>query len=129
MGRLEDSREHYRQQTETSMRSLGTYLPEFNPLIDIYAGLLADYDEAQERFYQEGSAYETTTAAGGTKKSGTVYALERLRADILQYAGRLQLTPQSIEQSRIAEPTNSGGGLLEVLERIERGLSETEGKK
>lgn len=101
MGKTHKPQDHYRQQTIKSMRVLGTYREEFNPIIEIYAGLLADYDEAMEKFNQEGKEYETKTAAGGTKKSGTVYALERLRADILQYAGRLQLTPQSVEQDRV----------------------------
>lgn len=124
MDKKQDRQAEYRQRTIRSMQELGTYREEFDPLIEIYAGLLADYDEATARFNQEGKEYETKTAAGGTKKSGTVYALERLRGDILQYAGRLQLTPQSIEQGRL--DTVQKGSLIEVLERIEQGLDEYE---
>lgn len=41
------------------------------------------------------SAYTTTTAAGGSKKSGLVASIETLRKDIVTYSDRLLLNPKS----------------------------------
>jgi len=50
------------------MKSLGIYKPEYDPLIDIYAGLNEQYLDAINNFEESGRAYETETAAGGYKK-------------------------------------------------------------
>jgi len=49
------------------MKSLGIYKPEYDPLIDIYAGLNEQYLDAINNFEESGRAYETETAAGGYK--------------------------------------------------------------
>ena len=55
-----------KQQVVADMEGLGTYKPEYDNIITIYADLLAQYDEAQKRFEESGRQYETYTAAGGT---------------------------------------------------------------
>ncbi|RDW17627.1 terminase [Oceanobacillus arenosus] len=79
------------------MKGLGTYKPEYDAVITIYSDLLAQYDRAQQEFIQSGYQYETSTAAGGTKKSAIVATLENLRKDILAYSDRLSLNPKSLE--------------------------------
>lgn len=79
------------------MKGLGVYKPEYDNIINIYADLLVQYEDARQKFIQSGYQYETETAAGGTKKSAIVATLENLRKDIIAYSDRLCLNPKSVE--------------------------------
>ena len=106
-----------KQQVVADMEGLGTYKPEYDNIITIYADLLAQYDEAQKRFEESGRQYETYTAAGGTKKSAIIATIENLRKDIIAYSDRLCLNPKSVETvttegkhtSKLAEALNRFG--------------------
>ena len=87
--------------TIKDMKKLGVHKPEYNRLIDIYAGLVYQYHKALDDFEKDGCRYETETAAGGTKKSGIVATLENLRKDILAYSDRLCLNPQSMKDKLV----------------------------
>jgi hypothetical protein len=91
------TQESIKRKTIRDMKELGVHKPQFNRLIDIYAGLVHQYLIALDEFERGGYQYETETAAGGTKKSGLVSTLENLRKDILQYSDRLCLNPKSLE--------------------------------
>lgn len=65
------------------MTSLGTYKPEFGPLIAIYAQLRVQYRILTERFEGDACAVSVDTAQGCEKKSPLVATLENLRKDIL----------------------------------------------
>ncbi|WP_328701100.1 P27 family phage terminase small subunit [Aquibacillus kalidii] len=84
-----------RNTTIKDMKSLGIYKEEYNPIIDIYVDVFKQYLEAEKLFEESGYQYETTTGAGGTKKSAIVATLENLRKDYLAYSDRLCLNPQS----------------------------------
>lgn len=90
-------KETHKKKAIAAMQALGTYRKEFEDLISIYADLREQYDEALEKWYQEGKAFEVETATGSTKKSGTVSAMEILRRDILTYSDRLGLSPKALE--------------------------------
>lgn len=83
--------------TIKDMKSLGVHKPEYNRIVDIYADLVFQYNEAMQAFEMSGRQYETETAAGGTKKSATAASLEILRKDIITYSDRLGLTPKAFE--------------------------------
>lgn len=89
------------------MRGLGTYKPEYDAIITIYADLLAQYEQANQKFIASGYQYETETAAGGTKKSAIVATLENLRKDIIAYSDRLCLNPKSVESVTTENPKKS----------------------
>lgn len=89
------------------MKGLGTYKPEFDAIITIYSDLLAQYEQANQKFIESGYQYETETAAGGTKKSAIVATLENLRKDIIAYSDRLCLNPKSVETVTTENPTKS----------------------
>ncbi|MGI5840168.1 MAG: P27 family phage terminase small subunit [bacterium] len=91
------SKEAIKRATVRDMKRLGVHKPEYNRLVDIYAGLVHQYLVALADFEMDGYQYETATAAGGTKKSAIVGTLENLRKDILQYSDRLCLNPKSLE--------------------------------
>lgn len=86
-----------KEKTIADMKGLGTYKPEYDAIINIYADLLLQYEDARQKFIQSGYQYETETAAGGTKKSAIVATLENLRKDIIAYSDRLCLNPKSVE--------------------------------
>ncbi|RKJ41896.1 P27 family phage terminase small subunit [Butyricicoccus sp. 1XD8-22] len=81
------------------MKNLGTYKPEYDPLIDVYSDILSQYLRANKEFEESGYRYETETAAGGTKKSAIVATLENLRKDLLAYSDRLCLNPKSFKNN------------------------------
>src|SRR5690554_6748726 len=93
--------EAIKKATIEAMEELGTYKPQYDQLIDIYAGLVHQYQKALRDFEAGGCVYEVETGAGGTKKSPIVATLENLRKDILQYSDRLMLNPKSFESAKI----------------------------
>lgn len=99
------------------MKSLGTYKEEYMPLINIYADLLQQYQMTQQQFIQSGYQLETSTAAGGTKKSAIVGALENIRKDIVLYSDRLCLNPKTIENITVEDKKQSK--LASVLSKLE----------
>lgn len=100
------------------MQGLGTYKAEYNAVIEIYADLLFQYYEANKKFIESGYTYETSTAAGGTKKSAIVATLENLRKDILQYSDRLCLNPKSLEA--VTTEIQGKSKLASVLSKFEQ---------
>lgn len=95
------------KETVKNMKELGTYKPQFDQLIHIYAEIVLQYLKAVKDFEDSGQLYETETAAGNPKKSGIVSAMESLRKDILQYSDRLCLNPRSLENVTAESGTKS----------------------
>ncbi len=93
------TRSTIRYNTIRDMKKLGTYKPEFDPLIDIYAELCEQYIIFTKQFKEDKYKCAELTAAGGTKKSALVGTLETLRKDILMYSDRLCLNPKSLSSS------------------------------
>ena len=88
----------WKKRTIKDMKSLGTYKPEFEPLIDIYAGMLAKKDE-----------YEMTEDIEPRR-------MEVLRRDLITYSDRLLLNPKSRESVEIKVQTTDK--LTEALEAL-----------
>ncbi len=79
-----------------AMKQLGNYRKEYDPIIDIYAGMREQYELLTQKAEETGEGwYATRTADGGQKKSPLSLTLENLRKDILQYSDRLMLNPKS----------------------------------
>ena len=110
--------ETIKRATIRDMRKLGTHKPEYNRLVDIYAGLVHDYLMALDEWEREGRQYATETAAGGTKKNATVSVLENLRKDILQYSDRLCLNPKAFETVTVEQAAKSK--LAQALAEMEK---------
>lgn len=107
------TKETIKRRTITDMKELGVHKPQYNRIIDVYAGLVYQYLLAEHEFQEGGYQYETETAAGGTKKSGIVGAMETLRKDILAYSDRLCLNPKSLET--VTAETESKSKLASML--------------
>lgn len=86
---------YHRTKTRKLMRALGTYKEEFEPIIEIYAGLKEQYDILFERFLDSDYKF-SETSKNGTKKAPIVTTLESLRKDIMSYAQQLGLTPKGL---------------------------------
>lgn len=80
------------------MKSLGVYDASYLDLIEIYAGLLDQYDMMLEEFKRSGCQIteEYTNKAGATnqRKVPVLTAMESLRKDIASYSDRLLLNPK-----------------------------------
>ena len=99
------------------MKGLGTYKKEYDSIINIYADLLAQYHHVNEQFKNSGFQFETMTAAGGTKKSAFVSALENLRKDIITYSDRLCLNPKTVVHVTV-ETAQKKSKLASVLDEL-----------
>ncbi|EAF6681566.1 P27 family phage terminase small subunit [Listeria innocua] len=98
------------------MKGLGVYKTEYDNIITIYCDLLTQYDDAQKKFIESDYQYETSTAAGGTKKSAIVATLENLRKDIIAYSDRLCLNPRAIEN--ITTENKKQSSLADILSEM-----------
>ena len=101
-----------KKQTVAAMKKLGTYRPEYDRVVDIYAGLWEQYHRLMSEYDKDSRGYATPTADGGEKKSPLVSALESLRRDILAYSDRLMLNPKSERDNKGTPP-----GKLSKLEK------------
>ncbi|MDO9491434.1 P27 family phage terminase small subunit [Acetobacterium sp.] len=99
------------------MKRLGTHKPEYESIINVYADLLVQYADANKKFAESDCAYETSTGAGGTKKSAIVATLESLRKDILAYSDRLCLNPKAVESVTTEQTKRSG--LADILKNFD----------
>ena len=89
------TKEGFKKKTVEDMKSLNVFKPEYEPLIDIYSGLLYEYYLADKEHQKNNYQLESKTAAGGNKKSAVVAIKENLRKDIITYSDRLCLNPRS----------------------------------
>lgn len=89
-----------RANTIKHMKKLGTYKPEYEPIIDVYCELREQYELYTKQLKEDEYRCAEYTAAGGTKKSALVGTLETLRKDILQYSDRLCLNPKSMMEEK-----------------------------
>lgn len=106
----------YRKLVKTNMISLQVYRKEFDSLIDVYAGLLVQYHILNQRLIDSGVDVEVETQRGGTRKSATATALEKLRSDLIIYSDRLCLSPKALISAKLKVPEE--GSQLGKLEKI-----------
>lgn len=111
-------RETIKKNTIADMKKLGTYKPEYEPVIDIYCEMREQYEFYTKQLKDKEYKCDEFTAAGGTKKSALVGTIETLRKDILQYSDRLCLNPKALDdkstgkkkpESKLAKALSSFG--------------------
>lgn len=112
MSRPATTQDTIKRQTIDEMKSMGTYRPEYDRLIDLYAEMWEQYFGLMRAYKTgKGYAYSSQTADGGDKKSSLSVTIEGLRRDILQYSDRLMLNPKA----RAAPTKKKGRSKLEEL--------------
>lgn len=100
------------------MKSLRTYKKEFNNLIEIYSGMLYQYQLFEMQFEESGFKIteEYTNKAGATnqRKVPILTAMESLRKDIVIYSDRLCLNPKSLN----TEPQDKSQKVVSALDQF-----------
>jgi hypothetical protein len=93
------------------MTTLGTYKAEYKNTIDIFVGMLHEYETFQEQFEESGYQVteEHTNAAGATntRKVPLYSAMEKLRTDIGTYSNLLCLNVKALNSITVDAPKKS----------------------
>lgn len=98
------------------MKELGTYRKEFDMIIDIFSGMLFQYQKLAQDYADMGypvtDTYVNKAGAENERKVPILTAMEILRKDILSYSNQLIMNPKSLGE--VVEQDN-GSVLTEVL--------------
>lgn len=98
------------------MKELGTYRKEFDMIIDIFSGMLFQYQKLAQDYADMGypvtDTYVNKAGAENERKVPILIAMEILRKDILSYSNQLMMNPKSLGE--VVEQDN-GSVLTEVL--------------
>lgn len=98
------------------MKELGTYRKEFDMIIDIFSGMLFQYQKLAQDYADMGypvtDVYVNKVGAENERKVPILTAMEILRKDILSYSNQLMMNPKSLGE--VVEQDN-GSVLTEVL--------------
>lgn len=82
------------------MKALGTYRKEFDMIIDIFAGMLFQYQKLSQEYAEKGypvtDIHINKAGAENERKVPILTAMEILRKDILSYSNQLMLNPKSL---------------------------------
>ena len=96
------------------MKDLGTYRKEFEMIIDIFAGMLYQYQKLAQDYADMGypvtDTYVNKAGAENERKVPILTAMEILRKDILSYSNQLMMNPKSL-----GEVVEQDSVLTEVL--------------
>lgn len=103
--------------TVEKMKRLGTYRNEFDDLIDVYAGLMEQYNRLLKKFEDGGCEIDIECGFGESRKTNPIIrVLETLRRDILSYSDKLMLNPK-IYNAEIEQPKQEKSTFVKLLER------------
>lgn len=109
------------------MKTLGTYKEEFTEVINIFTGMLQQYETFEEAFAESGFMIEEeyTNKAGATnmRKVPLYTAMESLRKDIATYSNLLRLNPKSLSEE-VSDP-NKQSKLSTLLNTLEERSKQT----
>jgi len=115
-------RKKYKNLIKKNMKELDVYRAEYDMIIDVFSGILAEYDLLTIKLIESDFNIEVETERGGTRKSATATAHEKLRTDILMYSDRLMLNPKMIISAKIKSNTTES-----LLSKTLRMLDENNG--
>lgn len=116
--------ETYKKKIVQDMKSIGTYKPEFNKIIDNLANIYEDMDTARDQFKKSGGniVVKHTNKNGSTNivKNPFFLAIEGLQNNILMYNRELGLTPAGYRKIKgeAAIPEEKRKGLATILAEI-----------
>lgn len=114
----------YKKKIIQDMKSIGTYQPEFDKVIDNLADIYEDMDTAREQFKKSGGniVVKHTNKNGSTNlvKNPFFLAIEGLQNNILMYNRELGLTPAGYRKIKgeAAVPEEKRKGLATILAEI-----------
>lgn len=114
----------YKKKIIQDMKSIGTYQPEFDRVINNLADIYEDMDVAREQFKKSGGniVVKHTNKNGSTNivKNPLFLAIEGLQNNILMYNRELGLTPAGYRKIKgeAAIPEEKRKGLATILAEI-----------
>lgn len=101
------SKKQLKNRVVADMKHLGVYRENFEHTIDVYVGMLAQYQAFERQFEDSGYKVteEYTNKAGATndRKTPIYSAMESLRKDIATYSNLLCINPKSFESVKKRE--------------------------
>jgi hypothetical protein len=93
------SKKQLKSQTVKRMEHLGVYKDDYDQIIDIYVGMLAQYQAFEKAFeeadYQITEEYTNKAGATNDRKTPIYSAMESLRKDLATYSNILCINPKS----------------------------------
>ena len=103
------------------MKELGIYKKEYMEVIDVFAGMIQQYETFEHQFEESGFMIEEeyTNKAGATnmRKTPLYTAMESLRKDIATYSNLLCLNPKALQSIKFEQESKST--LASVLDSLE----------
>lgn len=114
----------YKKKIIQDMKSIGTYQPEFEKVVDNLANIYEDMDNAREQFVRSGGSIvvKHTNKNGSTNlvKNPFFHAIESLQNNILLYNRELGLTPAGYRKIKgeAAVPEEKRKGLADLLAEL-----------
>src|SRR5690625_2822077 len=103
------------------MKSLGTYRVEHKNIIDIFVGMLHQYESYQRQFeesgYQVTEEHTNKSGAINQRKTTLLSAMEKLRMDIATYSNLLKLNPKSLDEVIETQNTSKLANVLDKLDK------------
>lgn len=109
-------RKTIKERTVKCMKELGTYKPQYNQVIEVYADMLYQYNYLSREFEDGGYQVMVDTEKSGGKKSPILASLEALRKDIGTYSDRLMLNAKTYNDE-IEQPQQEKSVFAAMLER------------
>lgn len=110
------------KKTKTNMEAIGTYKPEFDATIKVYAETKYQYEKLMEEYFEQGCKVteEYTNKAGATnvRKTATYLAIETIRKDLINHESVLGLTPAGLKKIH-AKIDSKKSGLAKALKSLE----------
>ncbi len=98
------------------MKELGTYKPQYNQIIEVYADMVYQYNYLSREFEEQGYEIILETEKSGGKKSPILASLENLRKDIGTYSDRLMLNARTY-QAEVEVPKKEKSAFAKLLEQ------------
>ena len=98
------------------MKELGTYKPQYNQIIEVYADMVYQYNYLSREFEEQWYEIILETEKSGGKKSPILASLENLRKDIGTYSDRLMLNARTY-QAEVEVPKKEKSAFAKLLEQ------------
>lgn len=99
------------------MTDLGTYRKEFEQIIEVYSGMLFQYQEYERQHAEAGypvtETYVNNAGAENERKVPIISVMETLRKDILSYSNQLMLNPKALGE--VVEKEGADSPLLNIF--------------
>jgi len=111
-------------QTVKDMQSLGTYKPEFMPIIMRYAEMRLQFSFLMSQWYESGckitDTYTNKAGATNQRKTPLYQSVEQLRQELTSIENILGITPagyKKINEKGLSQ--KKGSALAEALKKLE----------